>query len=55
MAQDKSKNLYKLQNVAANYKVFDKNLKCNFHVMLAFIYEFVSPNAKITLPKEDKK
>jgi hypothetical protein len=25
--QDKTKNLYKLQNAQANFKVFDKNLK----------------------------
>jgi len=56
VAQDKQKNLYKLLNVNASNKVFDKDLKsiiwCYF---LAYVLDFYTQNAKIVFPKEDKK
>lgn len=53
--QDKTKNLYKLQNVQATHKVFDKSLKSKVPLNSAFIYEFTNANSKISFPKEDKK
>lgn len=54
-SQDKLKLLYRMANVHANNKVFDKDLKSNIRPIAAFVMEFLTPNAKMCLPKEEKK
>lgn len=51
-SQDKLKLLYRAVNVQGNNKIFDKDLKSNNCHIVAFVFEFVSPNAKMCLPKE---
>lgn len=55
VSQDRLKSLFRLANVQANNKVFDKDLKSNTDLTPAFVLEFSSPTAKICFPKEDKK
>lgn len=51
VSQDKTKNLYKMQNVSANNKIFDKDLKSKLTANSAYVYDFNAPSAKITFPK----
>lgn len=50
-SQDKTKNLFKLQAVGANNKVFDKELKSIKLLKVAYVFDFTSASAKILFPK----
>lgn len=55
VSQDKTKNLFKMQAVNANNKVFDKELKSKKVFNVAYVLDFTSASSKIIFPKEDRK
>lgn len=51
VSQDKLKLLYRTTNINGNNKIFDKDLKSILDYYSAFVLEFLTPNAKMSLPK----